>query len=107
MSDKPAPEKSADKSIVVLHRMEPLDGHFSDAKKVSEDWFEFLKKIPDCKGVDVICFTDKQFAWLEGWTSRVAFEKFNEQHFFYADFSVRMLDCSRGIFTRHVFRKLP
>ena len=105
MSDKPI-NKPVEKAIVVLHRMEPLAGRFEDAKKVSEEWFEFLKKIPDCKGVDVICSTDKQLAWFEAWTSRAAFDKFNEEHFAYADFSVRMLDCSRGIFSRQPYRKL-
>jgi hypothetical protein len=105
MSDKPI-NKPAEKAIVVLHRMEPLVGRFEDAKKLSEEWFEFLKNIPDCKGVDVVCFADKQFAWLEEWSSRMAFDKFNEEHFAYADFSVRMIDCSRGIFTRHTYRKL-
>ena len=105
MSEKPI-EKPIERAIVVLHRMEPLEGRFLDAKKISEDWFEFLKNIPDCKDVDVICSTDKQLAWLEGWTSRVAFDKFNEEHFAYADFSVRMMNCSRGIFTRYPYRKL-
>ena len=105
MSDKPI-NKPVEKAIVVLHRMEPLAGRFEDAQKVSEEWFEFLKKIPDCKGVDVICSTDKQLAWFEAWTSRMAYDKFNEEHFVYADFSVRMMNCSRGIFTRHKYRKL-
>ena len=86
--------------------MEPLSGRFDDAQKISEEWFEFLKKMPDCKGVNVICCVEKQFAWLEEWASRMAFDKFNEEHFAYADFSVRMLDCSRGIFTRQAYRKL-
>ena len=101
MSDKPV-----EKAIFVLHRMEPLVGRFEDAKKVSEDWFEFLKKMPNCKGVDVICSVEKQVAWLEEWTSRMAFEKFNEEHFSYADFSVRIMNCSRGMPTRYVYRKL-
>ena len=50
MSDKPI-NKPVEKAIVVLHRMEPLAGRFEDAKKVSEEWFEFLKKIPDCKKI--------------------------------------------------------
>jgi len=92
--------------VVVLHRMEPLAGHFSEAQTISEEWFEFLKKIPGCKGVDIICSVDNQLAWLEEWASRVALDKFNEEHFMYADFSVRMMGCSRGVFTRYVYRKL-
>lgn len=101
MSDKPV-----DKTIFVLHRMEPLIGRSEDAKKLAEEWFEFIKKMPDCRGVDVICSVEKQLAWLEEWTNRAAYDKFNEEHFSYADFSVRMMDCSRGIFTRYAYRRL-
>ena len=107
MQDKPVLEKpAADKSIVVMHRMEPLADQFSVAQQVSQDWFEFLKKMPDCKRVDVICMVDKQVAWLEEWTSRVALDKFHEEHFAYTDFLVRMMACSRGVPTRYVYRKL-
>jgi hypothetical protein len=105
MSDKPV-DKSVDKTVVVLCRLEPLAGRFQDAKKVSEEWFEFIKKMPDCKRVDIICSVEHQIAWLEDWTSKMALDKFMMDHLVYADFSVRMLDCSRGVPFRHVYRKL-
>ncbi|MBK8289458.1 MAG: hypothetical protein KAY78_03570 [Pseudomonadales bacterium] len=101
MSDKPV-----DKTIFVLHRMEPLSGHFDEAKKLSEEWFEFMKKIPDCKKIEMICCVESQIAWLEEWTNRMTHDKFNEEHFAYADFAVRMMACSRGVFTRGMYRQL-
>lgn len=99
-------EKPVDKTVVVLGRLEPLPGRFHDAKKVAEEWFEFIKKMPDCKGVDVICNVDTGIAWLEEWTSKMAHDKFVMDHIAYADFAVRMLDCSRGVTIPHVYRKL-
>ena len=99
-------DKSVDKTIVVLNRVEPLAGHFAELQKISEEWFEFLKKSPDFKGVSVICSVDQQIAWLEEWTSRVAVDKFTDEHIAYADFSTRILNCSRGMATRHVYRRL-
>jgi hypothetical protein len=81
MSDKPV-----DKTAFVLHRMYPASGLFSDAKKVSEDWLEFLKKMNGFKSVDVICIQEDQVAWLEEWENRISVDKFNEEHLAYADF---------------------
>lgn len=101
MSDTPV-----DKSVVILHRMQPLSGRFEEARKVSEDWFEFIRKMPGCTGVESICCVDEQIAWIEMWASRMAFNKFNEEHVAYIDFPVRMLNCSRGIPSRHIYRKM-
>ncbi|HSC74645.1 MAG TPA: hypothetical protein VLB90_00220 [Pseudomonadales bacterium] len=110
MSDKPVVppvvDKPVDKSVVVLCRMEPTMGHFEEAKKLSEEWHEFLKTMPDCKNIDVICCVETQIAWLEGWTSQMAMDKFNEEHFAYADYLVRMVACSRKVPTRYVYRRL-
>jgi hypothetical protein len=109
MSDKPFDkpvDKPVDKTVFVLHRMEPIVGRFPEAKQVSEEWFEFLKKFPDCRKVEVICCFEDQISWVEEWASRMAHDKFNEEHFSYADFAVRMLGCSRGIFNRSMYRKV-
>lgn len=101
MSDKPV-----DKSVVVLHRIHPLAGRFDDARKVSEEWLEFLKKIPGFTGSDTICCIDSQIAWLESWDSKMSVDKFNAEHIIFADYFARMMDCSRGVFVRSVYRKM-
>jgi hypothetical protein len=99
-------DKLVDKTVVVLHRMEPIAGHFEEAKKISEEWFEFVKKIPDCKGVDLICCVEGRIAWFEEWTSKAAVDKFNEEHLPYADYAVRLMSCSRVVPSRPVYRKV-
>jgi hypothetical protein len=101
MSDKPV-----DKTAFVLHRMYPASGLFSDAKKVSEDWLEFLKKMNGFKSVDVICIQEDQVAWLEEWENRISVDKFNEEHLAYADFLGRMQACSKKFPTRFMYRKI-
>jgi hypothetical protein len=56
MSDKPV-----DKTAFVLHRMYPASGLFSDAKKVSEEWLEFLKKMNGKKVLMLYVF--KKIKW--------------------------------------------
>jgi hypothetical protein len=110
MQDKPADkpsEKSVDKSVIVLHRMEPIQGRFHDAKKASEEWAVFLKSFPACKNIEVICCMENQIAWIESWESKMAVDHLNANHLPFADYLVRMLDCCRKVPTRFVYRRLP
>ena len=99
-------DKHVDKTVMLLHRMEPMAGRFEEAKKISEEWFEFIKKFPDCKSVDLLCCVEGSIVWFEEWSSKIASDKFNEEHFSYADYAVRMMGCSRKVPSRVAYRKV-
>lgn len=94
------------KSVLVIHRMAPKNGRFADAKKVSDEWMQFLKGHANCKSIDVIGCTESQCVWIEEWTTKAAVDELNNQHLAYSEFLPRMVDCSKSVPQRLVYQQL-